>query len=120
MRLRTLLTHVTLTLATLVTLYPMVWVVKMAVTPSQGFATSAIPFCVFMLKGYFDSLPRELEEAVLLDGGTRFTAFWRVALPLARPALAVTALFSFLTAWNEFILAATFINEPARFTLPVA
>ena len=84
------------------------------------YATTAIPFCVFMLKGYFDTLPRELEEAVLLDGGTRFTAFWRVSLPLARPALAVTALFSFLTAWNEFILAATFINEPTGFTLPVA
>jgi len=84
------------------------------------YATTSIPFCTFMLKGYFDTLPRELEEAVLLDGGTRFTAFWRVALPLARPALAVTALFSFLSAWNEFILAATFINEPARTTLPVA
>jgi arabinogalactan oligomer/maltooligosaccharide transport system permease protein len=84
------------------------------------YATTAIPFCVFMLKGYFDSLPRDLEEAVLLDGGTRFDAFWRVALPLSRPALAVTALFSFLTAWNEFILAATFMNDPRSFTLPVA
>jgi arabinogalactan oligomer/maltooligosaccharide transport system permease protein len=84
------------------------------------YATTAIPFCVFMLKGYFDTLPRELEEAVLLDGGTRFDAFWRVALPLARPALAVTALFCFLTAWNEFILAATFMNDPRSFTLPVA
>jgi arabinogalactan oligomer/maltooligosaccharide transport system permease protein len=84
------------------------------------YATTAIPFCVFMLKGYFDSLPRELEEAVLLDGGTRFDAFFRVALPLARPALAVTALFCFLTAWNEFILAATFMNDPRSFTLPVA
>lgn len=83
------------------------------------YATTAIPFCVFMLKGYFDTLPRELEEAVLLDGGTRFTAFYRVALPLARPALAVTALFAFLTAWNEFILAATFLGEPAHYTLPV-
>jgi arabinogalactan oligomer/maltooligosaccharide transport system permease protein len=83
------------------------------------YATTAIPFCVFMLKGYFDSLPRELEEAVLLDGGTRFDAFWRVALPLGRPALAVTALFSFLTAWNEFILAATLMNDPLSFTLPV-
>lgn len=83
------------------------------------YATTAIPFCVFMLKGYFDSLPRELEEAVLLDGGTRFDAFWRVALPLSRPALAVTALFAFLTAWNEFILAATFMSEPASYTLPV-
>jgi arabinogalactan oligomer/maltooligosaccharide transport system permease protein len=84
------------------------------------YATTAIPFCVFMLKGYFDSLPRELEEAVLLDGGTRFDAFWRVALPLSRPALAVTALFSFLTAWNEYIVAATFMNHPRAFTLPVA
>jgi arabinogalactan oligomer/maltooligosaccharide transport system permease protein len=83
------------------------------------YATTAIPFCVFMLKGYFDTLPRELEEAVLLDGGTRFDAFYRVALPLARPAIAVTALFSFLTAWNEFILAATFMSDPLSFTLPV-
>jgi arabinogalactan oligomer / maltooligosaccharide transport system permease protein len=83
------------------------------------YATTAIPFCVFMLKGYFDTLPRELEEAVLLDGGTRWDAFFRVALPLSRPALAVTALFSFLTAWNEFILAATFMNDPLTFTLPV-
>ena len=84
------------------------------------YATTAIPFCVFMLKGYFDSLPRELEEAVLLDGGTRFDAFWRVALPLSRPALAVTALFCFLTSWNEFILAYTFMNDPRAWTLPVA
>jgi arabinogalactan oligomer/maltooligosaccharide transport system permease protein len=83
------------------------------------YSTTAIPFCVFMLKGYFDTLPRELEEAVLLDGGTRWDAFFRVALPLARPALAVTALFSFLTAWNEFILAATFMNDPLSYTLPV-
>ena len=84
------------------------------------YATTSVPFCVFMLKGYFDTLPKELEEAVLLDGGTRFTAFYKVALPLARPALAVTALFSFLSAWNEFILASTFMNEPEMFTLPVA
>ena len=84
------------------------------------YATTAIPFCVFMLKGYFDTLPRELEEAVLLDGGTRFDAFRRVALPLARPALAVTALFCFLTAWNEFILAFTFMTDPRAWTLPVA
>lgn len=83
------------------------------------YATTAIPFCVFMLKGFFDSLPRELEEAVLIDGGTPFDAFFRVALPLARPALAVTALFAFLTAWNEFILAATFMSRPERYTLPV-
>ena len=83
------------------------------------YATTAIPFCVFMLKGFFDSLPRELEEAVMLDGGSRFDAFYRVALPLCRPALAVTALFAFLSAWNEFILAATFMSRPQSYTLPV-
>src|SRR4029453_1938602 len=57
--------------------------------------------------------------AVLLDGGTRLSAFIHVALPLARPAIAITALFSFLSAWNEFILAATFMNDPLSFTLPV-
>jgi arabinogalactan oligomer/maltooligosaccharide transport system permease protein len=83
------------------------------------YATTAIPFCVFMLKGGFDALPIELEEAVRLDGGTRLDAFTKVALPLIRPQLAVTALFCFLTAWNEFILAATFMSEPSAFTLPV-
>src|SRR5262249_15771334 len=84
------------------------------------YATTAIPFCVFMLKGYFDSLPRELEEAVLLDGGTRFDAFFRVALPLSRPALAVTALFCLFTALHEFILASPFMSDARSWTLPVA
>jgi arabinogalactan oligomer/maltooligosaccharide transport system permease protein len=84
------------------------------------YATTAIPFSVWMLKGYFDTIPRELEEAALLDGATRGQIFLRVVLPLSRPALAVTALFSFMTAWNEFVLAATFIDDQARFTLPVA
>lgn len=84
------------------------------------YATSSVPFCVWMLKGYFDTIPRDLEEAALLDGATHGQIFWRVVLPLARPALAVTALFSFMTAWNEFILAATFLDDQTRFTLPVA
>ena len=84
------------------------------------YSTSSLPFCVWMLKGYFDSLPKELEEAALMDGASPFQIFWRIVLPLARPALAVTALFSFMTAWNEFILAATLLNDATRFTLPVA
>ncbi len=84
------------------------------------YGITAIPFCVFMLKGYFDTIPKELEEAALIDGASQFTIFWRVVLPLAKPALAVTALFSFMTAWNEFILAATFMNTQIQFTLPVA
>jgi arabinogalactan oligomer/maltooligosaccharide transport system permease protein len=60
-----------------------------------------------------------LEEAALLDGCSRWTTFTRIVLPLSRPALAVTALFSFMTAWNEFILAATLINDPHSYTLPI-
>jgi len=84
------------------------------------YATTSIPFCVWMLKGYFDTIPRDLEEAALLDGASRWTIFVRIVLPLSRPAIAVTALFSFMTAWNEFILAATFMGEEESFTLPVA
>jgi len=84
------------------------------------YATTAIPFCTWMLKGWFDTLPKEMEEAALIDGASRFTIFWRIVLPLSRPALAVTALFSFMTAWNEYILAATFLNDAELMTLPVA
>lgn len=83
------------------------------------YSTTAIPFCVWMLKGYFDTIPKELEESALIDGASPFTIFWRIILPLARPAIAVTALFSFMTAWNEFILATTFMNDETAFTLPV-
>jgi arabinogalactan oligomer/maltooligosaccharide transport system permease protein len=84
------------------------------------YATTSIPFCVWMLKGYFDTIPKDLEEAALLDGASRWTIFTKIVLPLSRPAIAVTALFSFMTAWNEFILAATFMNRAASYTLPVA
>ena len=83
------------------------------------YATTSVPFSVFMLKGYFDTLPRDLEEAALVDGASKFTIFWRIILPLSRPALAVTALFSFMTAWNEFILASTFLSDERSFTLPI-
>ncbi len=84
------------------------------------YATSSLPFCVWMLKGYFDTIPRELEEAATMDGASPAQVFVKIVLPLATPALAVTALFSFMTAWNEFILAATLLNNASHFTLPVA
>lgn len=84
------------------------------------YATSSLPFCVWMLKGYFDTIPRELEEAAVMDGASPGQVFVKIVLPLATPALAVTALFSFMQAWNEFILAATLLNDATRFTLPVA
>jgi arabinogalactan oligomer / maltooligosaccharide transport system permease protein len=83
------------------------------------YATTSIPFSVWQLKGYFDTIPKELEEAALMDGASVSRIFWTIILPLAKPAVAVTALFSFMTAWNEFVLAATFMNEEAMYTAPV-
>ena len=83
------------------------------------YATIAIPFCVWMLKGYFDTIPRDLEEAALIDGASQATIFFRIVLPLAKPAVAVTALFSFMTGWNEFILAATLMDKEVMYTAPV-
>ncbi len=83
------------------------------------YSTTAIPFCVWTLKGYFDSLPRELEEAARIDGASTWMIFRKIILPLARPGIAVTALFSFMTAWNEFIMASTFMTDESKYTLPV-
>ena len=83
------------------------------------YSTTSVPFSVWMLKGYFDTIPRDLEEAAFVDGASRWTTFFRIILPLSRPAIVVTALFSFMTAWNEFILAATFLGKETLFTLPV-
>jgi arabinogalactan oligomer/maltooligosaccharide transport system permease protein len=83
------------------------------------YSITAIPFCVWMLKGYFDTIPKELEESALMDGASAATIFYRIVLPLAKPAVAVTALFSFMTAWNEFIQAATFMDKMNMYTAPV-
>ena len=83
------------------------------------YAVTAIPFCVWMLKGYFDTIPLEIEESAIMDGASRQMIFFKIILPLAKPAVAVTALFSFMTGWNEFILAATFLEEESKYTAPV-
>ena len=70
-----------------------------------------------MLKGFFDTVPRELEEAALMDGCSQTQVFWKIVLPLSLPAVAVTALFSFLAAWNEFLLALTFNTSESMYTL---
>lgn len=83
------------------------------------YASTSIPFAVFQLRSAFEAIPTDLEEAAMVDGATRFQAFLRVVLPVARPAIAVTFLFAFMTAYNEFILAATLLNDERAFTLPV-
>ena len=84
-----------------------------------AYCVTALPLCVWMLKGFFDTIPRELEEAATLDGCNQFQVFTKVVLPLSTPAIAVTALFSFLAAWNEFLLALTFNTSNDMYTLPV-
>jgi len=83
------------------------------------YSTTSVPFSVWMLKGYFDTIPKDIEEAAFVDGASRWTTFFRIMLPLSKPALVVTALFSFMNAWNEFILAATFLGKETLYTLPV-
>ncbi len=84
------------------------------------YVATSIPLNTFLLRGFFEQLPRELEEAVLIDGGGYFTIFFRIALPLTTPALATVAIFTFLFSWDEFTWALTAIDEPLKRTLPVA
>ncbi len=83
------------------------------------YGTTSIPFSVWMLKGYFDTIPKDLEEAALIEGATAGQIFWKIIIPLAKPAVAVIALFSFMNGWNDFILAATFMNQEDMYTAPV-
>jgi arabinogalactan oligomer / maltooligosaccharide transport system permease protein len=82
-----------------------------------AYLTIAVPFCAWMLKGYFDSIPASLDEAASLDGCGPFRIFWRVILPLARPAIAVTGFYAFLTAWGEVAYASAFIQSDDKYTL---
>lgn len=84
-----------------------------------AYCTVAVPFCAWMLVGYFDTIPVELDEAAALDGLNPFATFWRVVLPLAKPGLVVTAFFTFLTAWGEVAYATAFLQTSDRYTLGI-
>ncbi len=79
-----------------------------------------IPYSTFMIKGFVENIPKELDEAIYIDGGSTFTVFFRVILPLAKPGIASVSIFNFLTAWEEFPWANTVINDNAQRTLPIA
>lgn len=85
-----------------------------------AYTSGALPFAIWNLKGYFDTVPQELEEAALIDGASVTQAFFRIILPLSVPALAVTVLLGFMTGWTEFVLAWLFLDNPQRFTLAMA
>lgn len=83
------------------------------------YSATALPFCVWQMKGYYDTIPVALEEAARIDGCTPWQAFTKVIFPLARPALVITALFSFMTAWNEYVVANVVLQDIDLFTLPL-
>jgi ABC-type glycerol-3-phosphate transport system permease component len=80
----------------------------------------ALPLAIYMLRGFFASIPKDLEEAAMVDGCTRMQAIRKVVLPLAAPGLAATSILLFITAWNEFIIALNFTTDNEAQTLPVA
>jgi len=82
--------------------------------------SSALPFAIWNLKGYLDTIPKELEEAASVDGATRNQSFLRIILPLAVPALAVTGFLGFIAGWTEFYFSVIFLSDPQQFTLAVA
>jgi arabinogalactan oligomer/maltooligosaccharide transport system permease protein len=84
-----------------------------------AYSATALPFCIWQMKGFYDTIPRSLEEAARIDGCTEVQTFWKVIFPLAQPALVITALFSFMSAWSEYLVAAVLIQDPALFTLPM-
>ena len=83
------------------------------------YPTFLIPFCTWLLMGYFRSIPYELEECALIDGATRFEILWKIILPLAVPGLISAGIFSFTLSWNEFIYALTFVSSSEVKTIPV-
>jgi ABC-type glycerol-3-phosphate transport system permease component len=84
-----------------------------------AYITFALPFCTWMLRGYFMTVPIELEDAAMIDGCSRLGALLRITLPLAAPGIAATAILGFLLAWNEYLFAVVLINKDELKTLPV-
>jgi N,N'-diacetylchitobiose transport system permease protein len=83
------------------------------------YMTFALPFSVWTLRGFIINIPRELEEAAMVDGSTRLGAFVKILLPLAAPGLVATSVFAFITSWNEYIFARVLLNDQGKQTLTV-
>ena len=84
-----------------------------------AYTSFSLPFCTWMLKGFFDSIPAELDDAAMIDGCSRIQVLLRVVMPLALPGVAATAVFSFLVAWNHYLFAMGLATDPVMYTLPV-
>jgi multiple sugar transport system permease protein len=83
------------------------------------YPTFLIPFCTWLLIGYFKGIPRELEESALVDGATRLQAMVRVVIPLALPGILSAGMFAFTLSWNEYLYSLIFMNDPVTKTIPV-
>ena len=83
------------------------------------YSSTALPFCIWQMKGFYDTIPQALEESAYLDGCNQFQAFYKIVLPLSTPALVITALFSFMASWSEYVVAAIILQDPELYTLPL-
>lgn len=83
------------------------------------YLTFGLPLSIWLLKGFYDNIPPQLEQAARIDGASRFQAFIRVVMPLSAPGIVATAIYSFILAWNEYVYALTFINDQQKLTVPV-
>jgi arabinogalactan oligomer/maltooligosaccharide transport system permease protein len=83
------------------------------------YSATALPFCIWQMKGYYDTIPMSLEEAGRIDGCNQFQTFYKIIFPLAAPALVITALFSFMSAWTEYVVAAQILQDTDLWTLPL-
>lgn len=83
------------------------------------YLTFGLPLSIWLLKGFYDNIPVQLEQAARIDGASRFQAFLRVVMPLSSPGIIATAIYSFILAWNEYVYALTFLNSKDKLTLPV-
>ena len=83
------------------------------------YLTFGLPLAIWLLKGFYDNIPIQLEQAARIDGATRFQAFILIVMPLSVPGIIATAIYSFIGAWNEYIYAATFLTRNEQLTLPV-
>lgn len=83
------------------------------------YLTFGLPLSIWLLKGFYDNIPVQLEQAARIDGATRFQAFLLVVMPLSLPGIIATAIYSFILAWNEYVYAFTFLNDKSKLTLGV-
>lgn len=83
------------------------------------YMTFGLPLSIWLLKGFYDNIPEELERAARIDGASRFKAFWLIIMPLSSPGIVATAIYAFIGAWNEYVYALTFLNSESLLTLPV-